>query len=226
MSKNQNWSKEKSSEELKEALGRQVGHLRQSAKTYDEGRREEAERLAVAVYTICHDGNKNNTSALTHLGLKNKICIPDTLSAHEKNYRENRIMHGGPPLCSLWKVSNTEIRYHPFFGDLDQMDSVSFNKWWDGRIYHTSRGLKLSRKNVVYYMRSQDGGAHLDKIISSEAYNSLAARNDPTATSGDPSRKLFGQLTFGEAGTPTDGHWASMRQVAWELDHGLSALGF
>ena len=226
MSRKPIWERRKTESELLEGLRRQIGHLRSSCAAFDAGKLAEAERIASAVYIICHDGNKNNVSALTHAKLRPKLLIPDTTSYHYRALRETGQLHCNIPMCNLWKEQDGSIRHHPFFGEPEQMDRIRFSKWWDQVVYLTAKNLRLTRKNLVYFMRSQDGGAHLDNRITSEAYAFLEAGNQPFLTKHPIYGEMYFQVAFKGLGYPKFGHWATMRQIGWELEIALTALGF
>jgi hypothetical protein len=89
-------------EEVLDALNQQREALIASCKSYDEGNRWEALRLATAVYIIVHDGGRNSKSILTQLGLRGSLrfvgsgipCIPGKGRVHGATVRGRRHMNG------------------------------------------------------------------------------------------------------------------------------------
>lgn len=103
----QGWSRPRTDDELRAALQRQVGHLRRSAKAYDEGFVEEAERLASCVYILLHhsSGKRGNKALLQSSGLLGQMRFPDS---RVTTYR------AGLPLCFI-DPAKSETEYLPRF---------------------------------------------------------------------------------------------------------------
>jgi hypothetical protein len=198
------------------ALQRQIAHLRRSATAYDEGSIEEAERLASAVYMICHDGGRNAKSLLGQLDLKSRVRFPDSSSWPPK---EPGVARAGPPLLGLWN-DDQGLRYAPRLGSPARLEKLPFSKWWDQKVYENARGLTLSRKNLVCSLRSQDGGGHVDDKLTDEAYYSFLAYGDHHGWNDERTLSV-------DSGIPVqNAHWMTMRQIAWEVDQALIASGF
>jgi len=93
---------------------------------------------------------------------------------------------------------------------------LSFAKWWDEPVSNAGKR-QLSRKGLIWIVRSRDGGAHVDGSLNSDEYVELI--HDPllpgtSVHHGD-----------GTAYTPANSHWASVRQIAWELDYAIKQFG-
>lgn len=102
---------------------------------------------------------------------------------------------------------------------------MSFDEWWETEaIFATPDGQTFSRKNLVFSMRTQDGGAHFDERWENALYRVMATATDERV------RRSGGGLNISVGATPPEGqpipdaHLASMRQVAWELLTALKAL--
>jgi hypothetical protein len=101
---------------------------------------------------------------------------------------------------------------------------LSFSKWWEEPIFQEiapskpgfplGDGRKLSRKNLVFHLRSQDGGGHYDTELRHEPYIGLAVRR----------RIGIYRDNNGAAEPIGDPHLASMRQIAWELEQSLKDI--
>ena len=127
--------------------------------------------------------------------------------------------------------------YVPSLGDSAVWSSNErhrFSDWWDQEVYETHRGLKLTRKNLVFALRTTDGGSHVDEILSDEAYHWLATKGDANTFAVDGGIVGTISLDGSEIGPPPGqdakpilhGHWATMRQIVWELDDALIGLGY
>lgn len=85
---------------------------------------------------------------------------------------------------------------------------LSFGKWYEEAIFKAASGRSLSRKNLIASLRNQDGGSHIDGLLRDENY--VALKTDP-----DPRMR-------GEDQALPRAHYATMRQVAWELERSLA----
>lgn len=205
------WSHQKTEQELQDALKRQVSHLCRSAQLFDEGSLEEAERLAASIYILVHDGWKKTKSLLGQLKLLDKIFFIDSSTPVNPSafYQSNS-------MCSM---GCSELGWE-FFPKLDSDDGptrllVKFGKWWNQEIYSTAAGLRFTRKNLVFALRMQDGGGHVDERVTDKAYHWLATKGDDNLNVFHPT----GNQTI------RNGHWATMRQIAWEVDNTLLLNG-
>lgn len=104
MAKSGSYSRILSKDELKQALRRQVGHLRRSAELYDRGVFEEAERLASVAYILLSDGGGRIKPLLGQLSLRAAMSFPSTST--------NSIVYVGLPLCKIEVMGETG-RYVP-----------------------------------------------------------------------------------------------------------------
>lgn len=243
----------KSPEELREALERQIRHLRRSNRTYDEGDLEEAERIAAALYVLFADYASNK--ALTRVTkVRAHLRFPDSRNWTGKP--DPRSLWVGPPLCSVGHQGS----YVPPLAPAEHQvpyPLVQFQRWWDTVAFTTHKGRKLTRKNLVFRLRNEDGGGHVDKSLKSEAYHDLKYQGDIhfAVTDGAAFVVFINNPSFGrgpfdirfrghfEAGSraslatsmvwppPPDAkplknaHWATMRQMGWEADQAFIALG-
>ena len=216
------WRYKKSDEEMAGALNRQIVHLRTSSVSFDAGNLAEAERLAAVIYILCHDGGKNSRSLLAQIGIRDTMKFPDTGSWPPL---ENGAIHADPPLVALNMGEDGTLSYVAPFGDASRMNKLAFSRWWEQKIY-TSRSntLNLSRKNLVFSMRTQDGGAHVDDTLKSEAYYRFSRIGDHETWNKEMTFSVFsaknGDIPL------QNGHLFTMRQMAWELDQALHAAGY
>lgn len=214
---------ERPREDLEAKLRSQMANMRRSCEAFDEGAHEEAERLASSVFIICHDGGKQQ-SLLTMLQMKRDARFYDT--ALKAIPAEPDVVQLGPPLLAVMNDA-AGMRYVAPLGPApsaqDEPWLVKFSKWWDQTVYANSRGHKLSRKNLVFAMRSQDGGGHVDSALTNEAYYRFLAHGDHQSWNAEGTLSINTQ----SPGIAADNlHWLSMRQIAWEVANALQRLGF
>lgn len=204
----------KPKEELDAALRRQVANFRRSMLHFDDGAVEEAERMASTVYILCAESN-HQRSLLKSLGLRTAHHFPDT------GMRPNGgTFYPGPPLLRL-KNEGGQISFVPALDSPEFFNELPFSKWWEQAVFTNSNGRNLSRKELVFRLRSQDGGGHVDKLNKGLEYIDFKSRkrhHDLTET---------GLLSFALPNIPLDNpHWLTMRQIAWEVDWYLRKIGY
>lgn len=209
--------------------------LESSCRSFDEGKRWEAKRLATATYVLCHDPptprkHSLSKSLLGQLGLKHRLNYLST---------KGNIPDGMIPWIPLAFMRANETAPFEFMPKLEVGQEnwkwLSFSSWWEEPVFKTPLGKKLSRKNLVFAMRSQDGGSHADEVIRDEEYATLRRLNDERLqrskahVAGKPRIRIV--LNAYKASKESDAadfepipgaHLVTMRQIAFEL---LSSIG-
>ncbi len=207
--------------ELLVKLEHQLSALHSSSKAFDAGDHWEAERIAATLYILLHDGGKRTRALFTQLGIKRKIEFLSSSRGMNGEYMPPFGSKGEaiPPTPLVTFVAEG---LGPFkcLPTLDALEGdvmtryLPFSKWYDEPIYKNGKGQVLSRKNLIFSLRSQDGGSHIDPKLTDESYVSL--KTDPDG------RVRVNGLPIENA------HFATMRQIAWEVEKSLAnarALG-
>ncbi len=213
----------KSEDELKEELREQAGFLRDSMAAYDAGKEAEAKRLATVASTLCRDGARGTSSLLGQLGLRSKTTWLSTADNPENRGVPNSAVLTGAnfSLCQFQWVTGPEgtLKYVPrgtgegLFGPPRE---ISFHDWWEETVFFGRKVPTLSRKNLICSLRDQHGGSHVDAELTDESYHAAA-----TGAFG----MMMARPDQPDLNT-TNGHLASMRQIATELDIVLTRLGY
>lgn len=190
--------------------------MRRSAEAFDNGHQEEAERLASSVYIICHDGGRQK-SLLEQLGLKTGLTFTDSST---KQPDDPWKMSMGPPLAAMKKIEGGIVYVAPL-GERGSVP-VKFSKRWEQIVYSNESGKSISRKNLVFFLRSQDGGGHVDDHIRDEQHHRFSRYADHVTWNKNFS--IYGQILLNN--DQNNLHWLTMRQIAWEVDEALKSLGF
>lgn len=228
----------KTRDELLTELMEQMSALRASAQSYDGGHLWEAKRLASAAYILVHDSPRGRArSLLSQLGLRSSLECISSISAPvaERSHSGWDSSHG----LLFVTLHNREARFTPKLGKgAESYRNIPFLSWYDEVIFYGLRNASVSRKNLIHYLRSQDGGAHVDPTLDDPHYHDWKAYGDPGLSfeqSGD-GLMLYGptfNVETGETiydpnpGLPVRGSvFAAMRQIAWELESSISRLGF
>lgn len=225
----------RSKEDLEAELVEQVTALRASASAYDADRKNrwEAKRLAATAYILLHDGpgGSRTRALLRQTGRRGKMKFLSTKVVPPAFGQGKLVAAQGALLVSIHFASGLveyvpHLGHHPFSQDFRWL---SFQEWWEESLFHPFSHLNLSRKNLVFTLRTQDGGGHVDRAISNAEYASLKTQGDGTARllSGGGVEfygvEFFGDQTTGEL--IPNGVNAHMRQIAWELDESLKLAG-
>ena len=126
-------------------------------------------------------------------------------------------------------VPNFEMP-HPF-RSLEDCPRHPFEDWWSQKIFGSEAGTG-ARRDLVLTLRDQDGGAHVDLALSNLDYVRLTthAPRGVNLRDGKLSRTIRGSggpnsppLPYGPPAERA--HWASMRQMALEIDVALREAG-
>jgi hypothetical protein len=157
----------RSRQELLDALAVQRRHLAASCAAYDAGDHSEALRLATCVYNIVHDGGKIR-SIMTQLGIKEKHLffasnVKDGADVHALADRytplvELERLYIQPEfvaLCTYFQNRNA------WFG----VRGLPFERWWNRDIIFFHGPLCLTRRQLVFTLRNQEGGSHFDQEV-------------------------------------------------------------
>lgn len=218
----------KSKEKLEAELSEQLLALRASAKAYDEGNHWEAKRLSSTIYILLHDGGHNSRSLLGLLGKKGGLRL---VSSKVVPPSQGTVVAASSTLIVHTRLTGSGAEYVPVLDDhplRDQYRWLQFDRWWEEQVFHPVSSTSLSRKNIIFTMRSQDGGAHVDDAITNADYVRFDEKGDPSTRYHSPGTLV---LTTSEAkqDSPSgeaikNGIRATVRQIAWEVDHSLSKI--
>jgi hypothetical protein len=158
-------------EELLEHLQEQIHFLSSSCKSYDDGYRGEAKRIASVIRTLVHD-TKNSISLLKQLDSKNIYFYNTSLPINLKNLMPHMGLIG-------IQHSPTGIEYWPPLDDGPpsryQKKWVTFDTWWN-EIVLDDKMKRFSRKDLVLFVTNKDGGSHVDPVLE-VAYANLSRKN-------------------------------------------------
>ncbi|MGX9120350.1 hypothetical protein ACWTU6_27345 [Mesorhizobium sp. BHbsci] len=195
---------------INEAFGDQIAALRTSAKAYDEGSKWEAKRLAVCVSILVHDKKGRAVSMFTQMGMKEHLEFVSTAGALTPGNAAPEF-----PLAVLVPTQSI-AEYVPLCTMYSTLEcrAFSFALWWEQPILRAQNNDILTRRTLVMSLRDQDGGAHFDTSLS-PIYRGFAAEHKGGffIVHADDGRQE--PMPFGP-------HYASMRQIAWEIEATLA----
>jgi hypothetical protein len=194
-------------------LDTQRAALAASCEAYDGGRRWEALRVAVSVYTIVHDSGRNNKSLLTQAGIKDRLSF-----ICSGQYVDGKNLGRDAPLVSIKIYGDGTAEYIPISesGFPTVSRAVPFQEWWErDKIFAEGQArFSLTRKRLTFNLRSKEGGAHYDSVIEDPNYLRFAHSQitAPHIGRADQLRPLLGA------------EFATMRQIGSELIQTLAAI--
>ncbi|MEO6840962.1 MAG: hypothetical protein ABI192_09360 [Bradyrhizobium sp.] len=194
----------RTAEEKLAALREQLAMLDASAASYDAGTLWEAKRLATVCGNLLLDGRGKILPLLVQLGMRSKIPFISTAREIPSN------MAPRLALVLIGMGGADGVNFTPYCKagfSPPWTHQKKFADWWEQPVFGSADGRTLSRKNVVFSLRSQDGGAHFDEEWGSDLSRLIATTGDERLSSD---------------GKPiANAHLATMRQIAWELTETL-----
>lgn len=208
----------RSESDVFEALLEQFKAIRASSYGYDNGNIWEAKRLATALYTTVHDGGTRTISIITQLGLRGSLrFLTCALPPDQPGVQTFSIANG---MLAITETAEGPI-YTPALERTFSRRSILLRDWWEETLYTNTRNQSISRKNLVFSLRSQDNGSHFDESLPDSAYLGLKTANE-TPVIAFPGGKNSYHMS--EAIPIRFGHLAMMRQVAYETTETLSEI--
>lgn len=219
-------SYQRSPQELDEILQRQIGHLRRSSMLYDDGEVSEAERLAATCHILLHDPENpksRSKSLLGQLGLKSTMMFVD--ESMTLPLTANTILSAIDQPLIMVEAGTSGAKYTPWLGRGFGQRTVDFDTWWNGCAFRHRSGDTLSRKELVSSLRDQDGGSHVDGRLTDTAYRRMSDNADELASFENGSVTIATAARKPSSAKIGLAHWATMRQIAWELDQSLKHIG-
>lgn len=196
-------------EDLERELGEQIEELVARCQAFDQGTLWEAKSIATSIYKLVQDGRppiRSLLGALGHKGsmqfLSTSIGMPADHSPHAPLTRQIADNRGTPSFQPLLDR-----------GWVRQM--MDFDSWWDEPVFQSESGEILTRHDLVFSMRSQDGGAHVDGSFKHDAYFQLSRGNNTTNTFAGSDGVI---LPWPNA------HGATMRQMGEEIIESLKVV--
>ncbi|TRO96759.1 hypothetical protein FKB34_01960 [Glycocaulis profundi] len=235
---------EKSQAELELELREQIAALRASCLSYDQGNEWEAKRLATVISTLLHDsGRGQSRSLLGQTGRKDGIELSSSITREGMPARKR----GWDSRCGLvvLTIESGQPAFRPkLHGEQWPQELplpvLNFARWNSEEIFRGVYERPVTRPSLVYALRNQDGGAHVDRHLRDEGYTFWKKHGDAGIRFSDDDgvtalclRAIHLQTgerepieNFQRRTKPIlHGPTAAMRQIAWEVDEALKAMG-
>jgi hypothetical protein len=212
----------KSIEQLNSEFQEQLSALRTSNASYDSGSLWEAKRLATSIYILFHDA-RNNQSITQTLNIKGGIKLLS--SAVERTYPlGSTVLFRSPHNIVTVNMGPSGVTCAPNFDRTFPMSSykwLNFPKWWEEKVLDDGGSMHLSRKNIIFSMRNQDGGSHVDPELTDENYYKFKHIG--------VGMQILSHNSSGDQSGPTpipNIISATVRQISWEVDQTIRRIGY
>ena len=187
--------------DFKAQLFRQLGFLWRSCDAYDQGRTDEAVRIATVIRVLIHDTPKS-TSLLNHLGALN-INLASTVS--NLNHSKSAFLSG----MGRMTITSTKTTWKPAINSSAIDKQIPLAEWWDQVVYIFGE-VRATRKSLVLAAANKDGGAHVDSSLTPE-YETLM-------TTGERGWFHYSPTSMNNDFQPVmDTHLIYLRQMGFEL---------
>jgi hypothetical protein len=157
-----------SQDDLAEHFSDHVAFLSASSEAFDSGRSGEAKRLATSLRVLLHD-TQHSHSLLGQLGRLGARFISSALPHEPQSFGT----HGGLVMIA---VSKGNTSYYAPLDDAICRRWLRFKGWWNEVVFVDAQRATLSRRDLILAVADQDGGAHVDPLLS-ETYAKLSRHN-------------------------------------------------
>ncbi|MFD2235928.1 SEC-C domain-containing protein [Aureimonas populi] len=182
----------------------QIGFLKRSCKSFDEGFEEEYKRIALTIRVLLHD-TRTSSSLFNQLGWKASLMLRDTAYPVVPG---NVAPFGGLVVFGAPPSPNKEARYIAFLDEHPNgVVRKTFEEWWNAPAFTRREMGTLSRRDLVLTAANQDGGGHVDPSLD-EMYSALISGALTDVSAPDQ---------FGNLVTVTGAERAAIRQIAHEI---------
>jgi hypothetical protein len=173
-------------------LGKQLSFVENSCIAYDQGRIDEAIRIATSLRILFHDTSRS-ISLLTHLNAKD-IRLLSTCSG--EIYPNTTFFDGLSAFFLRRGIA-------PKLGNVSRPTNMLVKDWWEQVVLVRGPQFHLSRKIIVLTAADKDGGAHVDEKLPDE-YMQLV-------------RGVWEKISEGETEFISDHHLLCLRQMGYEV---------
>lgn len=193
----------RTSDELWAEAREQFAALQEFGGLYDGGKEWAAKHLASAISTLVRDGSRSFVPLLAQLDILRRSYFLSTARQLQPGAVPNSalVMIGLGPGGT--KVAPTKI----VLPRPPWLKWLPFAEWWEEIIFIDESAGQLTRKKLIETLRDKDGGSHYDADAPGGAYRRL---------------KTEMHSGFRVNGAPLSGaHFATVRQIAWELEESL-----
>jgi hypothetical protein len=142
------------SRDFEQKLAEQLALLADASLALDGGKAYQTKNISTRLYVICHDLARDKR---WHEWAGRDLRIFSTAIPPVPG----NLIVSHHPLASIgFGPNGSSFTPHGSQPPPNKVKFSKFSKWWIETVIRTEAGRTLSRKNIVYQMRSYDGGSH------------------------------------------------------------------
>jgi hypothetical protein len=144
-------------------IGKQLNFIISSCRLYDEGRIEEALRIAVAARVLFHNTQQSKAIIGGHIDAKGLKLISTTMFKPGGSLRESHFLGfiGMYPSFGCFKA---------MLDDVKRKEKIDWQQWWSVEpIMALNKAQEsITRRQLILACANKDGGAHVDTVKPDE----------------------------------------------------------
>ncbi|MDP3057940.1 MAG: hypothetical protein Q8N36_00550 [bacterium] len=164
-------------------MSKQIVFLQRSARDYDEGDEDEAQRMATTLRNLFHNNEKsdsNSKALIQHLGITNTLSLISTTTPY---LPANMVPYLG--VITLRSTGGLGGEYIANCLVDENMPNkwLGFDDWWNEIIIDDKVHL-FTRRDIIRNIADKDGGSHVDQRLNAD-YANLTKNNSPGWTHND-----------------------------------------
>jgi hypothetical protein len=147
---------------IQQEIAKQLNFIISSCTLYDQGRYDEAVRIAVAARVLFHNTQASKAIIGGHYEA-NDLKLLSTTTFKPGCVKDSNILGFIGLLPSMGS-------FQAMLGDSHRKDNISWKQWWaDEPIMSLFKGQEsITRKQLVLASANKDGGAHVDEVKPEE----------------------------------------------------------
>ena len=144
-------------------IRKQLNFIISSCRLYDEGRYEEALRIAVATRVLFHTTKSSKAIIGGHYEAKDLKLLSTTMFKPGFPVRDSHFL-------GFLEICPSVGGFQPYFDKGKRKENIPWRKWWsDEPIMALNQTQEyVTRKQLVLACSNKDGGAHVDEIKPKE----------------------------------------------------------
>jgi hypothetical protein len=215
-----------SRDELLEHLQEQMGFLRRSAQSFDDGNQSESKRMAAVLRTLLH--NKGSSDSLVkQLGIQHQLKFLDTSTPDPQPSTHGAVLveRFDAGLGHIRMEEERAVFEAPLKEDADGIRGLQpFRFWWNRAVLQDRYRENFTREQLVLFVAHKVGGVHVDPKVPPR-FNALTRLN---SLGWGWTRTEEGHIAVVVPAGPTDTPLGNpipvnIRQIAFEVDMTLTS---
>lgn len=148
---------------IAQEVGKQLNFIISSCRLYDEGRIEEALRIAVAARVLFHNTKNSKAVIGGHYTASGMKLLSTTMFKPGSPVEQSHFLG----FLGLYPSFGS---FKPVIDDGDRKEQIDWQHWWSAEpILALNKGQEsVTRKQLILACANKDGGAHVDAVKPNE----------------------------------------------------------